>query len=86
MVYQRKRKTMSFVERITDFVRQSRSAVTSLSAASVGTALQQTQAMSEPAVNTFFQHMAWTVGIVAGLLSIAKYIRDLRRKPPKTDE
>lgn len=85
MVYQRKREKMSFVDRILDFVRHSRTAVTSLSATTVGTALHQAQGVAEPAINTFFQHAAWTVGIVAGLLSIAKYIRDLRRKPPKTD-
>jgi hypothetical protein len=63
-----------------------KSAVTSIVSASFGTFTNYCAAVSPigfislQAANTFFQHLAWTVAILAGLVSIINGVRTWKKK------
>jgi len=67
-----------------------KSAVTSIVSATFGTFTNYCAAfvplgfISLQAANTFFQHLAWTVAILAGLVSIINGVRTWRKKKNET--
>jgi hypothetical protein len=62
------------------FLDNIRASLLSITGAVTGTAIGEIEPVTNYALNTFFEHTAWTVGILAGIFSIIKTIRDLRQK------
>lgn len=68
-----------------------KSAITSMASAAAGTiskyfAFLQISFISLEAVNTLFQHLAWTVAIFAGIVSIVNGVRGWFKRKKETNE